>query len=287
MAWPQIIIRKVDSCPRISVTRFTIFGLELIVPALTLGAFPHFPWHFMSPHRRSGGAAKKSSRPAASDSAPARGPAASSGRSKVTRELLSRARQGDGESLGELLTLYRNYLSLMATTQLERRLRPRVSPSDIVQETMLKAHRHFAQFKGCSEAEFLAWLRQILLSSLAHFVERHLLAAKRNIRREISIEDCADLAGGASPGANALGTPRGESPSTAVRQREASQILSDHLGELSPRYREVLLLRNIQGLSFDEIAIQFHCTPAAVRMLWLRAIQKLRAIYRGAGEHDV
>src|SRR5262245_40639346 len=151
---------------------------------------------------------------------------------------------------------------------------------------MLKAHLHSSHFKVLSEAEFLAWLRQILLSSLAHFVERHLLAAKRNIRREISIEECASLAGEASPGAIALGTPRRESPSAEVRQREASQILSDRLGELSPRYREVLLLRNIQGLSFDEIAIQLHCTPAATRMLWLRAIQKLRAIYRGAGEHD-
>jgi len=254
---------------------------------LALCAFPHFLLYFMSPHRRSGGAAKKSSRPAASDSAAVRRRAVPSRGGMDARELLSLARKGDGECLGELLSLYRNYLSLLASTQLERRLRPRVSPSDIVQETMLKAYRHFAQFKGRSEAEFLAWLRQILLSNLAHVVERHLLAAKRNIRREISIEDCARLAGGASPGANALSKPRGESPSAEVRQREASQILSDRLGELSPRYRDVLLLRNIQGLSFDEIAIPLHCTPAAARMLWLRAIQKLRAIYRGAGEHDV
>jgi RNA polymerase sigma-70 factor (ECF subfamily) len=260
---------------------------------MALCADPRFRFTFMSPNRRSGGAAKKSSRPAASDSAPVRGCRARSQDSRApspdtknTRELISRARKGDGECLGELLTLYRNYLSLLASTQLERRLRPRVSPSDIVQETMLKAHRHFAQFKGRSEAEFLGWLRQILLSSLAHFVERHLLAAKRNIRREISIEECATLAGGAFPRASALGTPPGESPSAEVRQREASKILSDRLAELSPRYREVLVLRNIQGLSFDQIAIQLHRTPAAARMLWLRAIQKLRAIYRKAGEHD-
>src|SRR4029453_5139982 len=60
--------------------------------------------------------------------------------------LLSGAREGDGGSIGELLQYYRNYLMLLATTQIERRLRPRVSPSDIVQETMLRAHRHFGQF---------------------------------------------------------------------------------------------------------------------------------------------
>jgi RNA polymerase sigma-70 factor (ECF subfamily) len=247
---------------------------------------PHFLLHFMSPHRRSGGAAKKSYRLAASDSAAVRERAAPSRGGFGTRELLSHAREGDGECLGELLSLYRNYLSLLASTQLERRLRPRVSPSDIVQETMLKAHRHFTQFKGRSEAEFLAWLRQILLSNLAHVVERHLLAAKRNIRREISIEECAGLAGDAVMGAIARRTPLRESPSAEVRQREASKILSERLGELSPRYREVLVLRNIQGLSFDEIAIQLHCTPAAARMLWLRAIKKLRAVYRGSSEHD-
>lgn len=214
-----------------------------------------------------------------------RGRAVPSRGGRSTRELLSSAREGDGECLGELLSLYRNYLSVLAGTQLERRLRPRVSPSDIVQETMLKAHRHFAQFKGRSEAEFLAWLRQILLSNLAHVVERHLLAAKRNIRREISIEECPGLAGGAAALPVAAGAPLRESPSAEVRQREATKILSDRLGELPPRYRDVLLLRNIQGLSFDEIAMQLDCTPAAARMVWLRAIKKLRAIYRGAGEH--
>ena len=109
----------------------------------------------MSPNRRTGRPVKKNERPGVNDSATVRGRAAPSRDARNTRELLSRARKGDGECLGELLTLYRNYLTLLAGTQLERRLRPRVSPSDIVQETMLRAHRHFGQFKGRSEAEFL------------------------------------------------------------------------------------------------------------------------------------
>src|SRR6188768_1962245 len=71
--------------------------------------------------------------------------------------ILEDARQGDRQRIGELLSQYRNYLLLLATTQIESRLQPRVSPSDIVQETMLKAHRHFAQFRGQSEKELLAW----------------------------------------------------------------------------------------------------------------------------------
>jgi RNA polymerase sigma-70 factor (ECF subfamily) len=203
-----------------------------------------------------------------------------------TRELLSRARSGDAQAMGQLLTLYRNYLTLFASTQLQRRLRRRLSPSDIVQETMLKAHRHFAQFKGESEQEFLAWLRQVLLSSLSHFVERHILAAKRNIRREISIEESAVAAGRPQRNGGTATSPHGETPSAVVRQKEAAAVLSARLAKLPRAYREVLTLRHMEELSFDEIAVRLHRTPAAARMLWLRAIQKLRTIYGETKEHD-
>jgi RNA polymerase sigma-70 factor (ECF subfamily) len=188
--------------------------------------------------------------------------------------------------MGQLLTLYRNYLTLFASTQLQRRLRRRCSPSDIVQETMLQAHRHFAQFQGESEQEFLAWLRQVLLSSLSHFVERHILAAKRNIRREVSVEESAAAAQEPWRNKTTATGPHGETPSAIVRQREAEAILSACLAQLPPAYREVLTLRHTEELSFDEIAVRLHRTPAAARMLWLRAIQKLRKIYGGTKEHD-
>jgi RNA polymerase sigma-70 factor (ECF subfamily) len=186
-----------------------------------------------------------------------------------TRELLSRARAGDAQSMGQLLTLYRNYLTLFASTQIQRRLRRRFSPSDVVQETMLQAHRHFAQFKGESEQEFLAWLRQVLLSSLSHFVERHILAAKRNIRREVSIEENAVVANESLRNKMAATGSPGETPSAVVRQREASAILSARLAKLPPAYREVLTLRHMEELSFDDIAVRLHRSPAAARMLWL------------------
>jgi RNA polymerase sigma-70 factor (ECF subfamily) len=249
------------------------------VSSLTVG-------DFMLLDERSGGVGKRSNLPEARESSVLHEATIPPRSGLAPFSLLSRARNGNPQSVGELLTLYRNYLTLLASTQLERRLQPRVSPSDIVQETMLKAHCHFAQFKGQTEREFLAWLRQILLSSLAHFVERHLLAAKRNIRREISIEECAATPSGSFLIRHALDDAACETPSAEIRQREASTILSARLAQLAPRYREVLVLRNVEGLSFDEVAGRLHRTPAAARMLWLRAIQKLRAIYRRAEEHD-
>jgi RNA polymerase sigma-70 factor (ECF subfamily) len=200
--------------------------------------------------------------------------------------LLAGAREGDRASLGELLTHYRNYLLVLANTQLEKRLAPRVSPSDIVQETMLKAQRHLDQFRGQSEKEFLAWLRRILATRLAQFVEQHLLAAKRDIRREISMERWGDDSDHSSPRLKSLLRAEIESPSAAAQERENSIALDDLLAQLPRKYRDVLIWRNTQGLSFEEIAARMDRKPGATRMLWLRAIEKLRAIYRKEKLHD-
>ena len=77
--------------------------------------------------------------------------------------LLEQARRGDDAALGQLLELYRNYLRLVARSLISAALRVKLEPSDLVQETFLKAHREFAQFAGRSEPELVAWLRQILV----------------------------------------------------------------------------------------------------------------------------
>jgi RNA polymerase sigma-70 factor (ECF subfamily) len=197
--------------------------------------------------------------------------------------LLREARGGNRHHIGDLLQHYRNYLMLLATTQVERRLQPRVSPSDIVQETMLKAHRHFAQFHGHSERELLAWLRQILISNLATFVEQHMLAARRDVRREISIERFSAFLDQSTAQFAAVLRASDETPSVQAQHREEAVVLADRLAELPSQYREVLILRNIQGLTFEEAASRLDRSLGATRMLWLRAIEKLRVVYRKAG----
>jgi RNA polymerase sigma-70 factor, ECF subfamily len=200
--------------------------------------------------------------------------------------LLADARRANRQDIGELLQHYRNYLLLLANTQIEKRLQPRVSPSDIVQETMLKAHRHFGQFQGQTEKELLAWLRQILVSSLARFVEQHVLAAKRDIRREVSLERFGAAWDQSTSHFKSILRADIPSPSAAAGHREDAGALADLLAQLPPQYREVLVLRDIQGLSFEEVAARLERSPGATRMLWLRAIEKLRAIYRREKQHD-
>jgi len=193
--------------------------------------------------------------------------------------LITGAREGRASSIGVLLQQYRNYLMVLAATQLEQRLQPRVSPSDVVQETMLRAHKNFGQFRGTTEAELLAWLRQILVNNLAKFVEQHMLAARRDVRREVSIERLGKALEHSTIQLAALLPAEQKSPSMAVQQREEAVQLADRLAQLPADYREVLVLRNLQSLPFEEVAQRMERSVGATRMLWLRAIEKLRAVY--------
>ena len=87
--------------------------------------------------------------------------------------LLAQARAGDQPALGRLLELYRNYLRLLARSLIRQPLQVRLDASDLVQETFLKASREFAQFAGSGEKELAAWLRQILVRTLANQAKHH------------------------------------------------------------------------------------------------------------------
>lgn len=192
-------------------------------------------------------------------------------------ELLDDARRGSETSLGRLMQLHANYLKLVVTSQLDDRLRTRVSSSDVVQETFYEAHRDFPAFRGATPEEFLGWLRRILMNNLLRAVEQHVKAAKRDIRREVSIDR---VAGGPDRSAHGFALPHlGDSPSEPIHRQENAQTLSKMLAELPDDYREVLRLRHQEGLDFAAIAERMDRTSGAVRMLWLRGIKRLRTLY--------
>lgn len=114
----------------------------------------------------------------------------STGDQSKPEALLRQACRGEGAALGQLLALYENYLHLLARLQIGRRLQSKVDAADLVQETFLEAHRHFAQFRGTTEEELLSWLRHILAANLANLVRRYCSTQRRDIRleRELAAE---------------------------------------------------------------------------------------------------
>lgn len=203
--------------------------------------------------------------------------AGESSSTRTSDQRIDRAHR-DARLLGELLDAYRNYLRLLAASQIDERLRVKVSPSDLVQETMLHAYRDFGQFRGHSEEQLLAWLRQILIHRLHVFVQQHVLAQKRSLHRELPLEQMGAALARSTANLR-LGkflADRGPSPSSDVIRRENAVALADHLSRLAEDHREVIVLRNLRGLSFEEVARRMSRSSGAVRMLWLRAIKQLR-----------
>lgn len=197
--------------------------------------------------------------------------------SKV-KSLLDDARSGRVDSLGELLEHYRNYLSLLARTQLDLHLKRRLNPSDIVQETFVNALQHFPQFRGQSEQELLAWLRQILLRNLAGALKREVRAKKRNVRREISLDSyMASLERSTARVEAALAGPE-STPSSKASRLEQFARLADRMARLPEHYREVIVLRSLNSLTWAEVSQRMERSEGAVRNLWLRALESLKKL---------
>jgi len=193
-------------------------------------------------------------------------------------ELIRQARQGNAESRERLFEVCRNYLGFIARAQVESWLRVKVDASDVVQQTMLEAHRDFDRFAGDSEKEWLGWLRKILSHNVADLTRHYRGTAKRQARREIPFREPAEtgLAGGAPEPVDP-----GVSPSQHLAQQDNELRLAAALAELPPDYQEVIMLRNLQHLPFGDIALQMERSRPAVQMLWMRAIKKLQATIGG------
>ena len=180
---------------------------------------------------------------------------------------------GPDQVVATELERYRSWLGLLARLQVDARFRTKFDPSDIVQQTLLEAVRDWPKFRGRSEAELAVWLRQILAHVLLHEVRRYGGAQRRDIGREVSLEEA--LAESSQRLGAALAAP-GSSPSEQAGRHELELRLADALARLPADYAEIILLRNVEGLSHEEAAGRMGRGAGAVRMLWVRALARLR-----------
>ena len=188
-------------------------------------------------------------------------------------QLIAEAKTGDAAPLGRLLELYRNYLRLLARVDLDRRLRGKMDPSDVVQEALLDAHRYFPAFRGDAEPQFLVWLRAILAGAMANQARRYLGTRARDVRLEREI--AADIDRSSAMLDRGLAAVQ-SSPSEQAARHEQGVVLADALAGLPDDYRDVIVLRNIEGLTFPDVARRMGRSLDSVEKLWLRALVRLR-----------
>ena len=188
-------------------------------------------------------------------------------------QLLRLARTGNAVALGRLLEMYRNYLALLARLHIGRRLRGKIDPEDLVQDAFLKAHRDFPLFHGTSEAQLAGWLRQILSANLAMCLRRYLGTQRRDVRLERELADAVDQS---SQVLDRALIAEQSTPSQRAIRREQAVLLADELEKLPSDYREVIVLRHLEELSFPEVARRMGRTVDSVQKLWVRALARLR-----------
>ncbi|QVL31298.1 sigma-70 family RNA polymerase sigma factor [Telmatocola sphagniphila] len=195
--------------------------------------------------------------------------------------LLQDLRGGSSELLGPLLEQYRNYLKLLARWEIGHRLQGKLDASDLVQETFLDAHKYFPNFRGHSEGEFIQWIKKIMAGKLANHIRHYFGTQARDASRERAIELDLDQSSRLfDRGLMALQS----SPSEKASQREQSVLLAEALEGLSPDYREVLILRHLEELTFPQISERMGRTLDSVQKLWIRALAQLRTRFDNSHE---
>jgi RNA polymerase sigma-70 factor (ECF subfamily) len=205
--------------------------------------------------------------------------------SEETQRLLDQVRAGDRHAFEELFARHGPPVRQMIEARIDARLRTRLDPSDVVQETHLEAYRRLADYLERQPMPFHLWLRKMAYERLLNLRRDHLTAARRSVLRELPLPESSSLllANRLLPG----GSSRG-SPSARLARREQATQVRQALAQLPENDREILLLRYVDNLSNEESAALLEIAPAAASKRHGRAILRLHKIMLslGLGERE-
>jgi RNA polymerase sigma-70 factor (ECF subfamily) len=177
--------------------------------------------------------------------------------------IIESARNDAGSKLGELLEHFQPQLKKFAEKSIGQTLRRRISPSDLVQETMLSATSQFHSFRGQSELELQSWLMELMRSRLTDGLRRHKFAARRSIDREVpcsgsSLDD-------ASP-----------TPTQIVDSKDDTKNLLDAIQLLSPEAQTIVRMRYLDNQNFESIAQELGMSLTTVWRHWATALERIK-----------
>jgi RNA polymerase sigma-70 factor (ECF subfamily) len=173
---------------------------------------------------------------------------------------------GDGA-----LDPFRSYLYLLARAHLDPRMLHEVDASDLVQQTLMDAYGKKSQFRGETDAQFAAWLRQILIRNLKDAL-RHERRAKRDVARQRSLDAAIE---DSFRRAESWLAASQSTPSQHFARKEELLRLADALAELPDAQRDAVIFRHLQGMSLAEVASQLDRSESAVAGLVYRGLNKL------------
>ena len=194
-----------------------------------------------------------------------------------TQHLVALAKKGDPSALNQLCSVYGERVRRMIRLRLDQKLRSKFDSVDIVQDALLQALGGLKDFTYRNEGDFLRWLSKIAENKLYDtLVKFH--TEKRDVCREISFINREGRS--ADEGSiGAAGPICTTTPSIIASRKEALDKLEQALDELKPEYKQIIVLKKIEGLSHAEIAERLCKNTGAVRMLLARALAALTIAY--------
>ena len=192
----------------------------------------------------------------------------------IDDETFAKMRAGDTDALAQVFSCYRERLRRIVQFRIDYRLAGRVSDSDILQETFIAAAKRLEHFSSQKDLPAFLWLRLVANQELANLHRQHLGAAKRDARKEVSIDKGYD-SGQTSMAIAAQLVGQLTAASAIVERAEQIQKLESALNEMEPLDREVIALRHFEELSNADTAKVLEIETAASSKRYIRAMGKL------------
>lgn len=197
-------------------------------------------------------------------------------------ELVLRAQGGDRAALDRLIERYRERVLKIVRLRLGTKLREQVDSEDILQETFITAVRKLESFEMRDEASLIHWLARLAERQIIAVADYH-GARKRDHGRNVSLSGTVRTDDGASRTQVFFATDTTQ-PLARLARAEEGKIVEDCLARLPEEYRELILLRNYAGASWETVAEETgRPSPAAARMMHARAMVELGKLVREAG----
>jgi RNA polymerase sigma-70 factor (ECF subfamily) len=183
-------------------------------------------------------------------------------------ELVDRARGGDPEAFRELVVRHQRRVYAVALGI----VKDRDLAWDVSQDAFVRVHQHLSEFRD--EASFSTWIHRI-----AARIAIDVLRKERPSRRSDVADVPEPVLQEAAPGV--LATALGTNPQETVLRRELAGRLSEALGQLPDVHRTVLVLREMDGLSYEELAERLGIPRGTVMSRLFHARKKMQALLAG------
>lgn len=205
--------------------------------------------------------------------------------SEKTEELLLDARGGDEKAINRLMERHLEALQRLIAMRLDQRIRRRVGVSDVVQEVLVEANRRLQDYLAKPAMPFHLWLRHLAQDRIIDAHRRHRASAKRSVDRERPL--VAAAAGDRSTLRLVAQLQDAElTPAAAATQQEMARQVEHAISNLDDQDAEIIIMRNYEQLSNQEVAQALELTEPAASMRYLRAIRRLRAMLTDGPHRD-